>query len=146
MAQETSEREQTAMDSFEKNSAYALPGVSYVTKLSDSEEKSFNQWVESNKIPFDPKESFQDYDMRGYYKELQEGGAGAVFDPERMHFTDKYKTPFHESFSNESKYADQKTAPFWKEIEGGGNQLMTPSGKILFSEDAEGNPIKLNAK
>ena len=140
---EISEREAKALQTFERNHAWAKPGMDYQTKLSPAEEKEFLQWVKKNKIPFDPKDPFSDYDMRGYYRELRAGGKGASYDPSRMHFTDKYKTPFHESFSRESQYAQPDKAPYWQELPGGGNRLVTPQGVTVFSEDARGNPIPL---
>jgi hypothetical protein len=47
----------------------------------------------------------------------------------RLHFTDYWKTPLHQSFSAESKYAGP-VAPQWIN----GAQLAGPNGRILFDE------------
>jgi hypothetical protein len=41
----------------------------------------------------------------------------------QMHFTDKYKLPNHPSFSNQSMYDLNKTAPTWVGNEGEQQQL-----------------------
>jgi len=77
---------------------------SWQTKLNDLDEMYFKDWVKANKIPWqDIPEA--DYDMRGYWKST--GGAVPL-----GHYPDTYKTPYHESFSNESIYA-APNAPRW---------------------------------
>ena len=139
--EETTEREARALMAFERNSQWAFPSTSFSTQLSPEEEKNFQKWVKANKIPFNPEEAFPDYDMRGWWKASTSGDPSAKYDPKRMHFTDKFKTPFHESFSRESMYANPNTAPYWKETKYG-NALMTPQGQVVFAEDAKGNPLK----
>lgn len=136
-----SAREKSALQMYQRNRAWAVPNSNYQTQLTDTEEEGFLQWLKKNKIPFDVSDKFPDYDMRGYYKEFMAGGTGATYDPSRMHFTDKYKTPYHESFSRESQYAVPDKAPFWQDVTGGGNRLVTPQGKVLYQEDAKGNPL-----
>lgn len=104
----------------------AKPGP-YVTRLAPADEQKFQSWVKQNKIPWqdDPK---ADYDMRGFWQAQQKG------DPEakraaNLHFPDTYKTPYHRSFSNESKYA-LSNAPHWK-----GNKLIDSKGSVVFDED-----------
>lgn len=74
----------------------------YNTKLSEGEEKKFQYW----KQKYAPRDSGYDYDLRGAYKE------GLKPDPLTGHWPDTYKKPNHETFSDESKYADY-TAGTW---------------------------------
>jgi hypothetical protein len=71
----------------------------------------------------------QDYDMRGYWKAMQSGDPLAVRDQETMHFPDKYKTPYHESFSNQSMYAT-KDAPTWT-----GDYLFDKDNNLVYPQD-----------
>jgi hypothetical protein len=91
---------------FKRNSPYATPAP-YYTKLSGTkttgEEKRFRDWVKSEGIPYnlDPKLlATQDYDMRGYWKATH-----GAHHKRGTHFPDTFKTPYHQSFSNQSKYA-----------------------------------------
>ena len=109
---------------------YAKP-CPYVTKLSDTDEKEFQQWVKENKVPWtdDPK---ADYDMRGFWKGMKSGDPQAQtemrkFD-KRLHFSDKWKTPFHKTFSNESIYA-KSNAPHWV-----GDRLISADGRVIADE------------
>lgn len=106
----------------------ALPGP-YVTQLQPQQEQQFQQWVAQNKIPWQdgPK---SDYDMRGFYQAQQQGDPNAKR-ATNLHFPDTYKTPYHKSFSNESKYA-LPDAPKWV-----GNQLVDPGGKVVFDENQQ---------
>lgn len=93
----------------------------YTTSLDPITENWFRNWLNqshfnlgiSHAIPFDPYQSNPDYDMRGFYKAMMLGDRGAVRSETNKHYPDTYKTPLHESFSNESKYAT-KDAPHWE--------------------------------
>lgn len=115
---------------------YAKPGE-YSTKLDPQTEQEFQQWVQQNKIPFDPKEPVSDYDMRGFYQALKQGDPKAkeALNPNdnKMHFPDYWKTPYHKSFSAESKWADPIKAPRWNDKD----QLVTPDGKVVYDERKE---------
>ena len=116
---------------------YAKPGE-YNTDLGDPKsEIQFQQWVKQNSIPFDPAAPVSDYDMRGFYKALQEGDPKAKealnSNDGKMHFPDYWKTPYHESFSAESQWADPKKAPKWNDRD----QLIMPDGKIVYDERAK---------
>jgi hypothetical protein len=108
----------------------ALPD--YATQLPPLDEMAFQQWVKQNNVPFDPRPT-SDYDMRGFYRALQQGDprARTEINPndQRMHFTDAFKTPYHESFSGGSQYAGP-VAPQWNVLD----QLISPGGRILFDE------------
>ncbi len=111
-------------------SPYAKPGP-YLTQLPTAQEQQFQGWVQQNKIPFDPSAN-SDYDMRGYYKDNVAGAGGAgtkvsAFDG-LPHFPDTYKTPYHRSFSNESRYATAD-APHWE-----GDRLIDKSGRVIADE------------
>lgn len=117
-------------------SPYALPPSvmkdGYLTKLNPLTEMAFRQWVAKNKIPFDPSNK-ADYDMRGFYQAMMRGDktaqSGINQNDGQLHFSDTYKTPYHESFSSESKFA-APGAPRWNELD----QLAAPSGRIVFDE------------
>lgn len=100
----------------------------WITKLSPDEEQEFRTWVTQNKIPVDPNDPLSDYDMRGFWKAMKSGDVIAMRDNMSGHFPDRWKTPLHKSFSNESIFSD-KTAPHWE-----GNKLVSPAGKTVFSE------------
>jgi hypothetical protein len=93
---------------------------------------AMNQWAARNNVPFDPSQT-ADYDMRGFYRALmaKDPRATSAVNPndQRMHFPDYWKTPYHESFSNESKWA-KPGAPMWNAQD----QLEAPSGRIVFDE------------
>lgn len=104
----------------------------YQTVLEPSQEANFQSWVKQNKVPWQDTPT-ADYDMRGYYKAMQSGDPLAR-QASNMHYPDTYKTPYHKTFSNESKYATQD-APSWQ-----GNRLVDNRGNIVADE----NPIKIS--
>lgn len=111
-----------------------VPGNTFDTKLDPGTEQFFRQWVVHNKVPFNPDASgLQDYDMRGFYQGLQQQNPKAQTainaNDNSLHFTDYWKTPQHQTFSNESQWASA-TAPQWSP----NDQLIAPSGKIVFDE------------
>jgi hypothetical protein len=113
------------------------PAASYNTSLDPGTEQLFRQWVAHNKVPFDPDATApQDYDMRGFYQGLQQGNpkARSAIDPNdsRMHYPDFWKTPLHETFSNESQWAPPN-APGWNEQD----QLVSKGGRVLFDDKAK---------
>ncbi len=104
----------------------------YRTYLTETDENTFKAWVSDERIPYDPSSS-ADYDMRGYYKDVVLKGKDKRTRNEndgQLHFPDTYKTPYHETFSNESKYADKEKAPFWV----GDRFLVSPDGKVRFDD------------
>lgn len=106
---------------------YAIPDWRQnLTKLSPEEEKSFQKWVNKTGVPVT-----DDYDMRGFWK--YGGESGVNRNDGQLHFTDTYKTPLHESFSGESRYARKDIpTPKWNDKD----QLVAPNGKVLFDEPA----------
>jgi hypothetical protein len=122
---------------YERNKQYVAPGEhEYKTDLGDKEPE-FQAWVKQNNVPFDLNAEIPDYDMRGFYKALQEGDPKAqeALNPndKQMHFPDYWKTPYHHSFSNESQWADPAKAPKWNEKD----QLVLPDGTVTYDERAE---------
>lgn len=126
----------------ERNSAYALPlkGDGYQTKLAPGEEREFLEWVKQNKVPFDPSPE-ADYDMRGFWKGAKNGDPRASMGPNpndnQMHYDDYWKTPYHESFSNESQWATPD-APAWNDLD----QLIDKNGNVVFDERAKAKARK----
>jgi len=118
-----------------RNKAYAKPDwQKQLAKLTPEQEQAFLKWVQTNKVPFNPKDKFPDYDMRGYYlSTLNNAGPKAGINPTTgtLHFPDTYKTPYHESFSAESQMAAEG-APSWK-----GSKLVTPKGEVVFEDKPE---------
>jgi hypothetical protein len=121
----------------DRNQQFTAPGTSELnltTQLSEPDEAAFRQWVAANNVPFHPDRTVgQDYDMRGFWQGLQRGDPRAKtgIDPndQRLHFTDTWKTPYHESFSGESKFA-VPGAPSWNDQD----QLVAPGGRVMFDD------------
>ena len=112
------------------------PGATYNTQLDPGQEQFYRMWVAGNNVPTNPDATGpQDYDMRGFYQGLQQGNPKAVsaVDPNdgKMHYPDFWKTPDHQTFSNESQWAPA-TAPQWNPSD----QLVSGGGKILYDDQA----------
>lgn len=99
----------------------------WTTKLAGNEEYAFQKWVKQFNIPW-KDEPTADYDMRGFWKALTSGDQRAVRNMKTKHFPDVWKTPYHQTFSNESMYAKPE-APHWQ-----GNQLINSKGQVIYSE------------
>lgn len=65
------------------------------TPLSDSGEQHFQRWKQA----YAPRDSGEDYDLRGAYK------AGITPDPLTGHWPDTFKKPSHPTFSDQSIYS-----------------------------------------
>jgi len=114
------------------SSPYAQPGAQ-PTELGPLDEMAFRQWVAQNQVPFNPDRSGQDYDMRGFYRGMQQQHprAQSAINPndQQMHYPDYWKMPTHQTFSQDSQWA-LPVAPRWNEQD----QLVSPGGRILFDE------------
>lgn len=114
-----------------RNLKYANPNWK-VTSLPAEQEKAFQSWLLKNKVPFDLKDKYPDYDMRGFYAALmkKDPKAASAINPTTgtMHYPDYWKTPYHESFSSESQWA-AKGAPSWQD-----SKLVTPAGEVIFED------------
>lgn len=119
-----------------RNAPYVRPGNhQYNTQLSPLDEMAFRSWVQNNGVPFNVDAPASDYDMRGFYSALMRSDPRAMTainqNDGQMHYPDYWKTPLHQSFSNESQWA-VPMAPRWNDQD----QLVAPSGRIMFDERA----------
>lgn len=118
----------------QRNSKYAQQ-ANYFTALPPEQEMMFRQWVKQNKVPFNPEDAVSDYDMRGFWLGLQNSDPRALTainpNDKMLHYPDTWKTPYHQTFSNESQWA-MPGAPMWK-----GNKLVLPSGEVVFDEEKQ---------
>jgi hypothetical protein len=109
------------------------PPQSYNTRLGPLDEMAFRQWVKDNRVPFDVGAAQSDYDMRGYWRAMQQGNpaarSGVNPNDAQLHYPDLFKTLLHETLSNESMFAPPG-APSWINE----SQLALPSGRIVFDE------------
>lgn len=106
----------------------------YNTPLSPMDELQFRDWLQKNNVPFNPDVALSDYDMRGFWRALMQGHpqAQAAINPNdnKLHYPDYWKTPLHQSFSNESQYASPGD-PKWIN-----NSQLAQGGRILYDEKA----------
>jgi hypothetical protein len=125
---------------YSRNSRYVTPGNHvYNTPLSPQEEQDFRGWVKSNNVPFNPDAPVSDYDMRGFYRALssRDPRATSAIDPNdnRLHYPDYWKTPYHQTFSNQSQWATPD-APRWNNQD----QLIDSySGRVIFDDRQQQN-------
>lgn len=130
----TSQRsgEEDTSASFARNKAWSKPGP-YITKLSPQQEVEFNQWAKKNPDMVQGELSdTSDYDVRGRWLAEKNGDPAAKlvrskFDG-KLHANDKWKTPYHRTFSAQSVYANPN-APQWK-----GDQLFDKDGTLIADE------------
>jgi len=105
----------------------------YNTQLPLMDELQFRGWLQKNNVPFDPNAGATDYDMRGFYQaaQQQQPNVRASVNPvdQRIHYPDRFKTPIHQSFSNESQWAGPN-APQWIDEA----RMAAPNGRIVFDE------------
>lgn len=122
-----------------RNAPYVRSGPDYNTQLAPDEEQQFQGWLKQNNVPFDASAPVTDYDMRGFYRGLKSGNpiAASAIDPNdsRMHYPDFWKTPLHETFSNESQWATPD-APAWNDQD----QLVDKNGRVIFDDRAQPQP------
>ena len=119
-------------------SQYAKPGP-YVTTLNPQQEQQFQSWVKSTRAPWQDV-PFADYDMRGFWLAAQRGDPLAKRAESNHHYPDKWKTPYHKSFSNESQYATPD-APHWE-----GNVLKDKNGNVVVDESKPPHGEKKQSK
>lgn len=103
-------------------------GDGYDTPLGAADQEAYKAW----KMIHAPKDSGQDYDLRGAYK------SGMVQDPETNHFGDQFKKPNHPTFSDQSQYAvgdELNRAGHWN-----GDDYVPPAALR-----AEGGPVNEEA-
>jgi hypothetical protein len=126
--------------SFKFNKQWAKPGP-YLTVLKPEMEAKFQKWIQENPGVVD-KNQLDDpkagYDIRGWWLSGETGDPAGkrvknAWDG-KMHSSDKFKTPYDGSFSNESMYA-MPNAPRWV-----GDKLMTFDGKLVTDETPRKSP------
>lgn len=122
-------------------------GGPYTTQLHPIDEGAFRKFVAGNShIPafanFNPDEKQSDYDMRGWWQAFtnpnhpqHELTSVGVSDYDGMpHFNDYWKTPYHKTFSSESRWAIPGKAPSWTNDGAGGWNLVNPGGIVMARE------------
>lgn len=127
------------------NAQYVKPGQhAFNTPLPLRDELSFQAWLRDNSVPFDQTAPVSDYDMRGFYKALQSGDprATSAVDPNdsQIHYPDFWKTPYHQTFSNESQWATPN-APHWTNDD----KLVDENGNVVFDDRAQRQPAPAEA-
>jgi len=122
---------------YDRNKNFSTKDWKITTFKTDKEEEAFRNWVEQQKVPFSHDDPYPDYDMRGFYKALNAGDKQAVsaINPSdnQIHYPDYWKTPYHESFSAESQWANKK-APTWQGNDKEGWKLMDSKGVVYKDE------------
>jgi hypothetical protein len=147
-----------AKAAFDRNQKWVKPGADgFTTALAPDDEAAYQGWVKKNNVPWRDSPT-ADYDMRGFWQTsqypaqwqaLQKTGKippdmapfGTSVDPnDRLpHYPDYWKTPYHETFSNESQWATPD-APAWTNTtpnkpEGtDADRLVDQDGNILFDD------------
>lgn len=103
------------------------------TKLELADELMFRNWLQQNRVPFDPNSSNNDYDMRGFYQGQRQQSPHAQSEVNandgEQHYTDYYKMPWHPTYSADSQGAGPD-APNWNKQD----QLVGQDGKVLYDE------------
>lgn len=105
------------------------------TQLKPADEAEFQAWLQAARIPYADTPT-ADYDMRGLFAGIRSGDKDAKTAVNKkdgkIHFPDKWKTPFHDSFSDRSIYAQPDAgAPSWR-----GDLLVAPNGRVVADERA----------
>jgi hypothetical protein len=110
----------------------------YTTPLSGQDESKFRNWIAGQDVDFNPNDPKSDYDMRGFWKDKVKDSpsgpiSGTQMKSDGMHFPDTYKTPYHQSASNESIYMPSD-APQWQGTDDSGYKLIDKGGNTVFDE------------
>jgi len=111
----------TPQENLERNKSFAKPGP-YITPLTQEEQPRFNEWLKTGQQggPVNWNTEDLSYDMPGFWKAMQTGDPEAKSivipqDQNRVHYPDKWKTPYEATFSRGSMYA-LPHAPEWKQV------------------------------
>lgn len=123
----SAEGPQFYQQAFQHNAPFATKGP-YQTQLAPAAELLFRLWLSQNKVPFNPDESTQDYDMRGFWQAMQNGQV-PQWQGGKHHFPDTFKTPYDTTFSKESKYATPNNPFAWQ----GDSLIDTRTGQVVFA-------------
>ena len=111
------------------------PAVPYrgPTPLPPGLYPEFDAWMKSapnqGDRTYGMASSRPEYDWSGYFLAMRAGRPEAPPPDERGHTTDYFKTPYHPTFSQDSRYAGPND-PFWR-----GRELVDPrDGRVKFRE------------
>ena len=114
------------------------PQGSYQTQLSPEQQRQFAADVQAGKLMGNHPDlsATADYDFPGWWQAYMAGDPRARTQisavDTRPHWSDTWKTPYHESFSGESIYSTgPQFAPMWQ-----GNVQYGPQGDVTFNEPA----------
>lgn len=115
--------------------------------LTNKEQVNYLAWLLRNGVTETP-----DYDMKGFYKQAQLGDprVSSEVNPNdgKVHFTDMFKLPNHETFSTDSKFANA-LAGQWNggELPNGGESWANygPSGLIVSEAPWNSHGIRRNS-
>jgi len=91
------------------------PAEAYQTKLPPAKEALYQKWLDSTSRDVGHRLNPDDpgYDMRGYWRDVVATGRFKRMGQDQ-HFPDTYKTPYHPTFSRESRFATSD-APMWRD-------------------------------
>ena len=113
---------------FNRNRQYARPEYhgDFQTPVPAALRPQFDSWLRGQGVSPSP-----DYDYGGFWLGARSGHPQATQgrDPVtgHAHFTDYWKTPYHETFSRDSRYAKPQ-APYWE-----GDRLYDqPTGRRIY--------------
>ena len=142
---------------YDRNKSFSKKDWSATTFKSEEEEAEFRKWVEEQAgkekssgtegmfSNYQHDDAFPDYDMRGFYRDLKAGKpeAESGVNPQdgKMHGSDYYKTPYHESFSAQSQWATEG-APDWVGDDEQGWKLVDSKGKVYKDETVQAQQPK----
>lgn len=115
---------------YKHNAPWAKPGP-YQTSLGPKKEKRFQGWAKRYERRRGVKVN-KEYDYRGWWASASPRERHLAI-AKGGHFTDKYKTPYDTSFSNQSKYAKKGTPFVWR----GGVLVNRKNGRVIVRESEE---------
>lgn len=117
---------------YKHNKRWAKSGP-YQTKLSPANERRFKRFARGELRRVAGVKATKDYDYRGWWRDHKHGKG-----LKPGHFTDRYKTPFDTSFSNQSKYAKKGTPFVWRTNRRGRGILVNrKNGRLILRESEE---------
>jgi len=113
----------------------------YGTPLNIKERLAYDLWKVKNQVQDDPRGFNNSYDMEGFFKDMvlnnpnKDDSGITTLMADGIHYPDKYKTPFHPTTSNESKYKMPSMNRNWLP-NGDGTYSLTDldTGKIIRDE------------
>lgn len=120
---------------YKHNRRWAVSGP-YQTSLAPKQSERFEDWAKR----FENRQGIKvnkEYDYRGWWKSATPAERHEAI-ATQGHFTDKYKTPYDTSFSNQSKYAKPGTPYVWRTNANGKGILVNKrNGRLIVRESEE---------